>query len=150
MELLRCVFLKLYKAKKASISSIIIAQTCYPYHKCSYIPNGLKNKKTGEISYSYTTQEKVEFGGIVNATIDEVHIEFYVKNHTDSQIRHVTPQFCLPMAKSNDFNQQGNTSGVFIWSDGKYLSLDESTPTPVEKKRDPLLIIRSKGFSNGI
>lgn len=54
------------------------------------------------------------------------------------------------MAKSNDFNQQGNTSGVFIWSDGKYLSLDESTPTAVEKKRDPLLIIRSKGFSNGI
>jgi hypothetical protein len=119
-----------------------------PVSKMSKFPDWKINDTTGEISYSYTTPEGVEFGGIVNATNDEVHIEFFVKNHSNKQIKNISPQLCLALDKSDDFNQLYVTSDVHIWSDGKYISLEETTPTVVEKGRDPLLVIARKGFTN--
>ncbi|MEW6193792.1 MAG: hypothetical protein AB1521_01380 [Bacteroidota bacterium] len=119
-----------------------------PLSKMEKYPEWKINESTGEISYSYTTYEGIEFGGIVNAAADEVHIEFFVKNHTDKPVRKISPQICLALDRSNDFNNLRITSDVFIWSDGKYLSLDKTTPTPAEKGRDALLVIARKGFTN--
>lgn len=119
-----------------------------PLFKMNQFPDWKINKNTGEISYSYITPDGIEFGGAVNATIDEVHIEFFVKNHTDKQLKKISPQLCLVLDKSNDFNSLRVTSDVFIWSEGKCLSLDKTTPTVAEKGRDPLLVIARKGFSD--
>jgi hypothetical protein len=119
-----------------------------PLFKMTRFPDWKISKSTGEISYTYTTPNGIEFGGIVNATSDEVHIEFFVKNHTNGQLRKVSPQFCLSLDKSNDFNQLQVTSGVFVWSQGKCLSLDQATPTAAEKGTDPMLVIMREGFSD--
>ncbi|MGD8777373.1 MAG: hypothetical protein PVH88_00245 [Ignavibacteria bacterium] len=47
-----------------------------PISKIESYPDWKVNKSTGEISYSYTTNEGIEFGGIVSVEADEVHIEF--------------------------------------------------------------------------
>ena len=119
-----------------------------PLFKMNQYPDWKMNKTTGEISYSFTTPNGIEFGGIVNATTDEVHIEFFVKNHTDEQLRNVSPQFCLALDKSNDFNLLRVTTGVFVWSEGKCLGLDQTTPTAAEKGTDPMLVIMREGFSD--
>jgi hypothetical protein len=119
-----------------------------PIYKMNYFPDWNINKTTDEISYSYTTPDGIEFGGIVNAARDEIHIEFFIKNHTDKHLRRISPQICLSLGKSNDFNQLRVTSDVFIWSEDKWISLDKTTPTVAEKGRDPLLVIARKGFSN--
>ncbi len=118
-----------------------------PLSEMETYPEWNVNESTGEISYSYTTKEGIEFGGIVNSTDDEVHIEFFVKNHTSEPVRKISPQICLALDNSNDFNQLSVTSDVFIWSGGKYLSLDKTTPTVAEKGRDPLLVIAREGFT---
>jgi hypothetical protein len=119
-----------------------------PLFKMNHFPNWKVNKTTGEISYSYTTPNGIEFGGIVNTTTDEVHIEFFVKNRTNQGLTKISPQFCLALTKSNDFNQLRVTSDVFIWSDGNCISLANTTPTIAEKGRDPLLVIARKGYSD--
>ncbi len=119
-----------------------------PLSKMNQFPDWQINKTTGEISYSHTTSNGIEFGGIVNSTSDEVHIEFFVKNHTDKQVRKVSPQFCLALDKSNDFNPSGVTTGVFVWVEGKCLSLDQTTPIAADKGSDPMLVIMRKGFSD--
>jgi hypothetical protein len=100
------------------------------------------------LSYSYTTQEGVEFGGIVSAVDDEVHMEFIIKNQSDRILRNVNPQLCLKLTYSNDFNLTKETSDVFLWSGGKLTSVDKLTPSPEEKHRDALMVIGRKGFTN--
>jgi hypothetical protein len=119
-----------------------------PLTKMNRFPDWKMNKTTGEISYSYTTPDGIEFGGIVNATTEEVHLEFFVKNHTVKPLRKISPQFCLALDKSNDFNPLRVTAGVFVWSEGKCLSLDDATPTVAEKGTDPMLVIMREGFSD--
>jgi hypothetical protein len=119
-----------------------------PLYKMNQFPDWKIDKTTGEISYSYTTPDGIEFGGIVNSTTEEVHIEFFIKNHSDKYLRKISPQICLALDKSNDFNRLRVTSDVFIWSEGECISLDRTTPAVAEKGRDPLLIIARKGFSN--
>jgi hypothetical protein len=119
-----------------------------PLSKMKQFPDWKMNKTTGEISYSYTTPDGIEFGGIVNATDEEVHMEFFVKNHTGKSLRKISPQFCLALDKSNDFNPLRVTTGVFVWSEGKCLSLDQTTPTAAEKGTDPMLVIMREGFSD--
>jgi hypothetical protein len=119
-----------------------------PLSKVDKFPEWKRNEATGEISYSYSTTEGVEFGAIVNSTDEEVHIEFFVKNNTNRQIKGIYPRICLPLTKSNDFNQLQVTSDVFIYTNGKYISLDKTTPTAAEKGRDPLLVILRKGFTD--
>ena len=46
---------------------------------------------------------------------------FLVKNHTDKQLRKVSPQFCLALDKSNDFNPSGVTTDIFVWVEGKVI-----------------------------
>lgn len=119
-----------------------------PLSKMGKYPDWKRNENTGEISYSYTTEDGIEFGGIVNSVSDEVHMEFYVKNHTDKQIKKISPQICLMFDRSDDFNQLKTASDVFILSNGKYICLDKTTPTAAEKGRDPLLVIAREGFTN--
>ena len=111
-------------------------------------PDWKVDKVTGEISYSYTTPEGIEFGGFAKPDNDEVHLEYYVNNHTDKPVSKITPQMCLTLKGSNDFNQLNVTSDVFIWSDGEYFSLGKSTPTVKEIGRDPLLVISREGFAD--
>jgi hypothetical protein len=119
-----------------------------PLSKMNQFPDWKMNKTTGEISYSCTIPNGIEFGGIVNATADEVHIEFFIKNDSDVPLSKISPQFCLALDKSNDFNQLHVTSDVFVWSDGEYLSLDKTTPTAADKGRAPMLVIPKEGFSD--
>jgi hypothetical protein len=119
-----------------------------PLTKIKQFPDWVINKTNGEISYTYTTADGIEFGGIVNATSDEVHMEFFVKNHSDKQLIKISPQFCLALGKSNDFNPLGVTTGVFVWAEGKCLSLDQTTPATTEKGSGPMLVIMRKGFSD--
>ena len=119
-----------------------------PLSKVKEFPEWKKNDKTGEVSYSYTTGEGIEFGGIINSTDDEVHIDFFVKNHTDRQIRKISPQICLALDGSDDFGQLRVTSDVYIHSKEQWLSLDKTNPTAAEKERDPLLVIAREGFTN--
>jgi len=118
-----------------------------PLTKMNRFPDWQTDKTTGEISYSYTIADGIEFGGMVNATTDEVHLEFFVKNHTGKPLRNISPQFCLSLGKSNDFGQLRDPSDVYVWSGGKYLCLADATPTAAEKGRDPMLVIMREGFS---
>jgi hypothetical protein len=119
-----------------------------PISKVRTYPDWKVNKAKGEISYSYTTGDGVEFGGIVNSTADEVHIEFFVKNHSERDLEKISPQLCLVLDKSDDFNQLRVTSDVFVVSHGKFISVDKMTPTAAEKGRDPLLVIAKERFTN--
>ncbi len=116
--------------------------------KMEKYPEWVRNEKTGEISYTCSTPQGIEFGGIISTDSMEVRIEFFVKNHSSKEIRHISPQLCLDLKNSQDFNTLKTTSDVHIWSEGKYISLDQTTPTSAQKRRDALLVIGRKGFSN--
>ncbi len=118
------------------------------HSKMEKYPDWIINKTNGEISYSYTTPEGIEFGGYVNPNSDEVNLEFFIKNHSDKIIKNISPQICLMLDKSVDFNTLKSTSDVFIWSEGKCISLDKTTPSTAEKGRDAQLVIPRKGFTN--
>ncbi|RJP71570.1 MAG: hypothetical protein C4539_04695 [Ignavibacteriales bacterium] len=118
------------------------------HFKMEKYPDWTINQTGGEISYSYTTPEGIEFGGYVNPKSDEVNLEFFVKNHSDKIIKNISPQICLMLDKSDDFNKLKTTSDVFIWAGNKCIGLDKTTPTAANKGRDAQLVIPRKGFTN--
>jgi hypothetical protein len=116
--------------------------------KVSEYPKWKVDAKTGDISYTYTTKEGVEFGGIVEVINDEVQMEFFIKNYSDKPLINLNPQVCLELNNSNDFNIRNSASDVFLWVDGQCASLGSLTPSASEKGRNPLMIIAKKGFGN--
>jgi hypothetical protein len=119
-----------------------------PISKVKNYPDWNINKETGEISYSYTTPEGIEFGGIATPGDEVIQMEFFIKNHTSKAIMDVTPQLCLALANSKDFNTTKVASDVFISVNKELISVDKLTPSAAEKKRDPLLVIAKDGFTN--
>jgi len=104
-------------------------------------PTWERDDETGEIRYTCQTSEGVEFVGRARPYEEEIYMEFSVTNNTTDAIRGVSPQMCLSMAPSADFNRQGDLAGTFAWFDGRWLNLTTTTPTPAEKGRAPWLQI---------
>lgn len=105
------------------------------------LPVWTRDNETGEIRYKCQTSEGVEFGGRARPYEEEIYLEFSVANNTPKAIHGVSPQMCLSMAPSADFNQQGDLLGTFAWFDGQWANLATTTPTPTEKGRVPWLQI---------
>ena len=104
-------------------------------------PTWERNDETGEIRYTCRTSEGVEFVGRARPYEEEIYLEFSVTNNTTDAIHGVSPQMCLSMAPSADFNQQGDLPGTFAWFDSRWANLSTTTPTPAEKGREPWLQI---------
>ena len=104
-------------------------------------PTWERDEETGQIRYTCRTSEGVEFGGRARPYEEEVYLEFWVTNNTAEAIHGVSPQMCLSMAPSTDFNRQSDLSGTFAWFDGRWANLATTTPTPAEKGRVPWLQI---------
>jgi hypothetical protein len=68
-------------------------------------------------------------------------MEFSVTNNTRDAIRGVSPQMCLSMAPSADFNRKGDLADAFCWFDERWMNLTTTTPTPSDKGRVPWLQI---------
>lgn len=104
-------------------------------------PTWERDEETGQIRYTCRTSEGVEFGGRARPYEEEVYLEFWVTNNRTEALHGVSPQMCLSMAPSADFNRQGDLPGTFAWFDGKWSNLAITTPTPAEKGRVPWLQI---------
>jgi hypothetical protein len=119
-----------------------------PFSKVKKFPDWKTDKTTGAISYSYITDEGLEFGGMAAPCGDEVRMEFYANNKTGKRIVDMSPQICLLLKNSTDFDELKKLSDVFIYTDNGWMSLDKSTPSPADKGRVPMLVIGKRGFSN--
>jgi hypothetical protein len=119
-----------------------------PFSKVKEYPDWKVNSTSGEISYSFVTAEGLKFGGIAIPVGDEVRMEFYVINNTGKRIIDMSPQICLMLNGSKDFDELNNLSDGYILSGGKWMSLEKSTPTAAEKGLEPKLVIGKSGFMN--
>ena len=113
-------------------------------------PRWQLDEATGVLSYWHKTEDGVEFGGTVTPYEDEIHMEYRVKNGTDQRLDRSSPQMCLTVSGSADFNKKADLTDCRAWIDGKFTSLSETTPTPEQKGREPWVQVFTpalKGFT---
>ena len=94
------------------------------------LPRWEHDEETGEVHYVCQTSEGVEFRGRARPYEEEVYMEFSVANNTETVLRGVSPQMCLSMAPAADFNLKSDLANTCGWLDGRWMSLESTTPTP--------------------
>jgi len=77
-----------------------------PLSMLAPFPRWELDEGTGEVSYWHKTPEGVEFGGSARPYEDEIHLEYRVKNGTDSRLNQASPQMCLTLTDSPDFDEK--------------------------------------------
>ncbi len=111
-------------------------------------PKWHKDQADGAIWYNYKTEEGIEFSGRAWVSGDVVEMKFTIKNNSDKAINHVTSQQCLVMTPSADFGRKNTLDTTYAWVDGKFTCLNTTTPTPIEKGRQPWILMRTKGTAD--
>ena len=107
-------------------------------------PTWQHDEDTGEVMYVCRAVEGVEFSGRARPYEEEVSMEFRVANHTMDTLKGVSPQMCLSMAQSPDFNQQGDVANTSTWIDGEWTSLQRTTPSAADKGLTPWLQVLTR------
>jgi len=110
-------------------------------------PEWKHNADTGELCYRVSTKEGVEFGGRARPGVDAVDMEFRVKNVTNSPLVNVINQMCLVLAHAPQFGKPLDLSPCHTWVDGRFISLDNTTPTPEQRKQKPWILMLTRDLA---
>ncbi len=104
-----------------------------------------KDAITGELSYETRTAEGLIFGGRATPDGPRVQMAFWVRNETGQQLNFVSNQQCLVLNREPEFGRQNTLDTTYSWVGGKWQCLNATTPTPVEKGRNPWILMPVAG-----
>jgi hypothetical protein len=118
-----------------------------PLSRLEHFPVWQRSAQTGALSYTASTKEGVELSGKAVPDGESVRMEFRVRNTTRKTLRNVTCQMCLVLAHAPKFAKKLDLAPCHAWIDGKFTSLEQTTPTPLEKGRKPWVLLHTRDFA---
>jgi len=115
-----------------------------PLYKLEPFPKWKREPDTGQISYHCKMPDGLEMSGRVRPGKDEISMEFSIKNNSNKPVDNVSPNMCLVLTHSDDFNKKHDLSDVRTWIDGLFTSFDKLTPTSKQKGRFPWPLVLTR------